>query len=164
MAIKKGVSLLETLVALIILLVGIMGFASAFSQSIFQSNAARNNSHAMFIASSFVEELRARPYDEWSGLGIQDLADEFAADFLGGDESDLFFHVSATSIRVGDDLEGYTRVTVTVDWLDGEGSDELRDAGFGDDLVNAFVMEATIGSLTSNSPYGNAGSASGGNS
>ena len=164
MAMKKGISLVETLVALVILLVGIMGFVSAFSQNIYQSNAARNNSQAMFIATSFVEELRARPYDEWSGDDIQSLAAGFNTDVLGGQDSDIFFEVSASSITVGDALEGYTQLTVTVSWLDGEGADELREAGFGRDLVNAFVLEATIGSLTSDTPYGAAGDASGGNS
>lgn len=161
---KKGLSLVEALVALVILLIGVMGFASTFSRSVYQSNAARNNSHAMFLASSFIEELRAQPYSDWSGKDIQALADQYSADFLGEANNDTFFKVEATNIRVGDDLEGYSKVTVTVNWLGSDGAKELSEAGFGLNGANAVVMEATIGNLTSSSPYGSSGSAAGGNS
>ena len=154
---QRGVTLIEVLVTMAILLIGIMGFTVAFTNSLMHATAARNDSQALFIALSFVEELKARPFDDWADQGnLDSIEDQFITDFYGNRTStDGFYEIDAIVDTLEDTVR---RVTVTVTWAGA--LDEQERLGFGsgktvsDGSTQAFVLESVISEMVSDSIYG----------
>lgn len=154
MTMKRGVTLLEAMITMVILLVGIMGFSAAFTHALRQSVAARNDSNALYMATSFVEELRARPYEDWAGQNLTALAGQFTTNFNGEmTTTDAFYTLQAETAKIGSDVFSYQDVKITVTWLNAE--EEQDEVGFGNGVAKeAFVFEVRIGDTVSDDIYG----------
>jgi len=61
---ESGFSIVETLVALVILVVGLLATLSTFDSAVFGSHTAERGSEAAAIAERELERMLARPYDE----------------------------------------------------------------------------------------------------
>ena len=163
--IQRGVTLIEGLITLVILLVGIMGFLGSFTYTLRQATASKNDSQALFMATSFIDELKSQSYETWTSAGVSALVQEFNADFDGArvDEGS-YYELNATIDRVQDGTAVYHYVTVTVGWA--TAADEQREGGFlveekanGNDV---FVMEAIVADSISEDRYGDEGFVRGG--
>ncbi len=161
----RGISLIENLVALAILLIGVMGFTVSFTRSLMHSTAARNDSQALYVATSFLEELKSLPFDDWMEQSqIDALEQEFLTNFYGKrDKIDGYYTVNAESETevtdvTGDEAEVTARlVTITVSWV-GD-LDEQGRLGFGgnklvDGSNHAFVVEGIVSKTVSDALYG----------
>ena len=152
----RGLSLIEALVALAILLVGMMGFTVAFTHTMMKSKSVRSDSQALFLATSLVEELKARNFDDWdSAADLNALAANFNVNYYGElDPANPYYQVEADSVSLLND--NARRVVITVTWSGW--SQEQEQAGLSDRLVDgqarAFVYEAIISRLVGETIYG----------
>ena len=141
---QKGFSFLETMIAMVILMVGMMGLAIAFQRSISQTNASKNDAVAMTLASGIVDNLESRPFDDWdNNADLAVIAQDFYADFQGnyltGAPDDAYFKPKAEIIQ---DYSTHRDVRITVDW---GGLEEMKKAGFiNSAATNTFVMDVTL--------------------
>lgn len=151
---QRGVTIIEAMMTMVILLVGIMGFTAAFTHSLQQSAASRNDSQALYMATSFVDELRARPYEDWAGKDLSNIALQFTSNFNGAVSNlDGYYTLSADTVKVGSDIYSYQDVRITVTWLDAENEQDSK--GFGDGgAKDAFVFEVRIADTISDDIYG----------
>jgi len=153
--VHAGFSLIEVLAALVVLTVGIMGFMSAFSRSIMQTNASRNDSQCVLIANAIAEELRARPFDQWGDLDT--LASYFSTNFYGDRSApaNAFYEIDiAFTDRIdafGTAISEARDVIITVSY--GGWTEEQAEAGF-ESRPTAFVLETTIINQISEDIYG----------
>ena len=156
----RGVSFIETMVAMVILLVGLMGLGIAFQRSISQANASKNDGVAMTLATGIVDNLESRPFSDWDDESfLPSVAQEFYADFegnllSGSDLSSAFFKPTITLLQ---DYSTHRDIRITVDWnqTGNGGLQEMRKAGFiSNTATHAFVMDATIAQLYGETIFG----------
>jgi len=157
MAMKKhnrGVTLIEAMITMMILMVGIMGFTAAFTHSLQQATASRNDSQALYMATSFMEELRARPYEDWADGSLDALAAQFTSNFNGEvSNADGFYTLEADTVKIGSDVFSYQDVSIKVTWLNAR--EEQDEAGFQNGSAKeAFVFEVRIADTISDDIYG----------
>jgi len=160
---RKAFSLIEVLVSLVILMIGIMGLATAFQRNIYQTNSAKNDSQALMIASALLDELESSTFRTEADLAgsIPDIIDEFLFNYYGQQVSsgDEFYNPEITIV----DTESYTHETtdgdgnpiteeiltavvveITVNWTGW--NEELESGGYGmEAATNAFTLNARIG-------------------
>ncbi len=152
---RAGYSLLEVLIALVILTIGIMGFLTAFTRTIMQTNASRNDTQCMLIANAIVEELKSRPFDQWGNL--DSLAALYATNFYGDRTalSDSYYSIQIAFVdkveALGASVQDARDVTVTINYNGWQ--NEQRTAGF-ENRGSAFVLETTIVKQISDDIYG----------
>jgi len=77
---QRGLSLLEAMISLLILLVGVLGLAAAFQNQIFQASAAKNQGSAAVIAQTVATEMMSTHSDDWD---ISTLEGMYTYDFEG---------------------------------------------------------------------------------
>lgn len=156
----RGFSFIETMVAMVILLVGLMGLGIAFQRSISQANASKNDGVAMTLATGIVDNLESRPFSDWDDESfLINVSKEFYADFEGNlladpDSEDVFFK---PSIEVLQDYSTHRDIRITIDWnqAGNGGLQEMRKAGFiSGTASHAFVMDATIAQLYGETIFG----------
>lgn len=143
---QRGVSLIEVMISLVILLVGILGLAIAFQRSIFQTTSSRNDTAAMLIAQAIVDELEGHQFDDIP-LVVAGLADEYHADFNGEyvpvGAADEYY---VPSINVIDETQNTIRLEIRVNWTGWR--DEFDRGGYGKDTAAAgefaFTMNTAI--------------------
>ena len=154
---KQGFTLLETLIALIVLTVGIMGFTATFSRIVTQSTIAWNDTQSMVIASSVLEELNARDFSDWSEVGA--LEQLFSANYSGEalvSENYYTVLIDYTDVLDGDGDVTARNVIITINWGGEDWRADMARAGFGNDefSLGAYVLEATVIRQVAESPYG----------
>lgn len=129
---ENGVTVVEMLVASLVLAIGIAGIATVFVASADSVSLARQQAVASDLAAGEVEIIRALPYEH---VGISVSADGYVGMFDGrrtvtepsanrvepiGDTTqdgvDFEIRRSVTWESIGDDAEGYKVVTVSVRW------------------------------------------------
>jgi Tfp pilus assembly protein PilV len=163
----RGITLVEGLVTLVILLVGIMGLMTAYTATLKNATLTRNDSQALYLASAFVEELRAKNFSEWAGgdpgparVNLNDLAANFNANFQGQmtDGGAGFYTITAFAERVDVSFDNYYYdITVMVSW---EGDDDQQEQfGMGsqrqvEGVQEAFVLETSVIDAMSDDIYG----------
>lgn len=69
---EAGLSLVEALVAIVIFAAAAAAASSMLTQAFVASDSANLRQHAVALAESTVEELRATPYDELAGFMATD--------------------------------------------------------------------------------------------
>jgi len=154
---KACFSLLEAMIALLILMVGVMGLATAFQRSIAQTNASKNDTVAMAIASGIVDNLESRPFESWdTNASLAAISELFYSDFQGnyliGAPADAYFK---PLIVIMQDYETHRDIRITIDWSDMGGLEEMRKAGFiSSTVVHTFVLESTIAQTYGDSVFG----------
>ena len=134
---ERGVTVVEMLVASMILAVGVAAVATLFVASARSAGAARGHDDAGDLAASEVEIIRSMPYAE---VGIAVSADGYAP-FVDGrptvtepddnriepigtasrDGVDFTIERSATWAPIGAERNGYKIVVVTVTWSSSAG-------------------------------------------
>ena len=67
---QKGMTLLEALISLVILLSAVIGLAAAYQHRIFQSSAAKNQAIAAMVAQSVANEMMSTDPDDWSSAAL----------------------------------------------------------------------------------------------
>lgn len=143
---ERGVTLVEMVVALLVLGVGVFGAVSLFSASSETANGARNRSVADEIVESELELMRSLPYAD-VGIATSDSSyrpafdgqptvtegganrvDAFSTEERSGIEFGIrrdvtWATVDAPSGRID---KAYKLLTVTVQWLDHIGKHEIQ--------------------------------------
>ena len=136
----KGVSLIEGLVSLLILMVGVAGLALAYQNTVYQSVSARNNSQAAQIAQSVLAELAASDPDAWDTSAIDaSYAYTYEGDRVLPTDTTAYYKVD---VRVVDQL-GYFDVEIGVVWSGWR--DEDKRGGFANTSSDfAYVLNAML--------------------
>jgi type IV pilus assembly protein PilV len=112
---KDGFSLIEVLIALILLAVGLLAIASLQITSVRGNFFSSSLTQATYVAQDRLEFLRARPLPPYS----------FDSDpFLSGgnhldDSTTISGVVFNRSYTIANDASGYKKITYTVTWNDG---------------------------------------------
>ena len=142
----RGFSLLETMVALGILLVGVAGMAVAFQHNISQTVASRNQAQAALIAQSVLAELISTNNADWD---LSALPDNYHFDYKGErvdkDDEDVYYSATVSAVQE----PGYHQVTIQVNWKGWE--KEQQNVGFlsvDDEPDFAYVLETAISPQT----------------
>lgn len=96
----RGFSLVEVLVANVILAVGVLSVAQLFTLAIASNIAAAHRTEAAILASQKLEELRAMPWGREQESGNSDTAGVYARHWsiepLSGNPRSLVLHVRVT--------------------------------------------------------------------
>ena len=100
---QKGFTLLEFLIAVMVLSVGLLGMASLTGAMINFNRTAYNSTKAVTLAEDKMEELR--------NLSYQSLLDESTSD---SDTESIF--TRGWTLEFGEPDDGMTTITVTVTW------------------------------------------------
>jgi len=136
----RGVSLLEGLVSLLILMVGVAGLAMAYQNTVYQSVSARNNSQAAQIAQSVLAELAASNPETWDVSVIDgSYAYTYEGDRIDPTDPSAYYGVQ---VKVVDQL-GYYDVEIGVIWTGWR--DEGERGGFANQSSDfAYVLNAML--------------------
>jgi len=100
---QKGFTLLEFLIAVMVLSIGLLGMASLTGAMINFNRTAYNSTKAVTLAEEKMEELR--------NLSYQSLLDESTSD---SDTESIF--TRGWTLEFGEPDDGMTTITVTVTW------------------------------------------------
>ena len=137
---RRGVSLIEGMAALAILLVGLGGMAIAYQKHIYQTVSARNMTMAAMVAQSVLAELDATEPANWDLAALEaQYAYTFDGDRVPADDTAAYYlpRISQT-VR-----EGWRQVSIAVVW---EGwKTEGGKSGFFNASDNfAYVLEVNL--------------------
>jgi prepilin-type N-terminal cleavage/methylation domain-containing protein len=139
---KRGFSLLESMVALTVLLVGIGGVAAAFQNHISKSVAARNQSQAAIIAANVYTELADTNPDDWNKAALEAFYIYSYEGHQVQDTADAYYLVSIDSTKES----GWWNIAVGVTWK-GWRAEEAK-TGFANESTDfAYVLEGSISPL-----------------
>lgn len=145
----RGATLVEVLIAVVVLAIGLLGYAALQSTSLQAVHSAQSRSQATWLAYDIADRLRACKAEQGSGAMVgacstAETADwqALVADMLpsGTGEVDILASTTA-SVR---DFDGdrdlvYLEILVTVEWNDSRGNitdeDGATDAGSQSDTV-----------------------------
>jgi prepilin-type N-terminal cleavage/methylation domain-containing protein len=139
---KRGFSLLESMVALTILLVGIGGVAAAFQNHISKSVAARNQSQAAIIAANVYTELADTNPEDWDSSALEAF---YIYDYEGhqvDDIGDAYYQVTINSTKES----GWWNIAVGVTWK-GWRAEEAKTGYANESTDFAYVLEGSISPL-----------------
>lgn len=143
---QTGMTLIEVLVALLVLSIGILGAAMLQLNALKQTDSAMFGSQASFVAHDLLERVRANP-DAHYGLGSLDQAPSSGNPAIPRDQ-DLFDFADQLRRMLGDDVEASIvhddiRVTVTLDWNDSraQGEHAVRDTLILSSLIRPIRSE-----------------------
>lgn len=132
---QKGSSLIEVLVAVVIISVGLLSVAALQLNALKSNNGSYLRSQASFLAYDLADRMRAVP--DASASGVYD-------DGQGGDRADWDAQVTAAlgSGAVGQVVRSNRIVTINVSWNDNRA--RIRDEGDTDDTTQttfSYQME-----------------------
>lgn len=136
---KRGVSLIESLIALLILLIGLTGTAAAFQQRTFQNLANKNQATAAMIAQTVADEMSLSDPDNWDSSALQDA---FQFDFEGN-RSDTSGNDPYYKVEVSwEPNANWYQVTIGVTWTgwskEAEKVNTIENAEF------AYVLDVSM--------------------
>lgn len=138
---QLGVSLLEVLVAVLVLAIGVLGAAQLQLAALRYNASAAHATQASFIAYDMLDRLRANAgnLDAYAGMAVRGCdASQPAAEVLAQDESDFTAAVGCQLPNgSGSIVVDGNRATVTVSWS------EARIAG--DEQETRFVVSSRVG-------------------
>ncbi|WP_296178860.1 type IV pilus modification protein PilV [Pseudomonas sp. UBA1879] len=124
---QRGMTLIEVLVALLVMSVGILGVAILQLNALKQTDSAMRSTQASFVAHDLLERIRANPGADY-GLGSLSQAPTSGNPNIPRDQ-DLFDFADQLRRMLGSDVEASVaqtaaRVTVTLDWSDSRAQGE----------------------------------------
>lgn len=127
---QQGVSLLEVLIAMLILAVGALGFAGLQMKALHTSSDANYRSHATLLAQSTIERIQANP--------------EQRTDIFNGDMTELN-QIAAASLPNGQIQSGdcpfNSMSCVVVSWGEQNIDNCMGNSGISDQQASCVVME-----------------------
>lgn len=136
----KGVSLIEGLTSLLILMVGVAGMAIAYQNTIYQSVSARNNTQAAQIAQTVLAEMAATSPSEWDPTALKDrYTFTYEGKRVPASDPDAYYRVE---VRVIDEL-GFSNVEIGVIWT-GWRAEEERGGFANQSSEFAYVLNAML--------------------
>lgn len=140
---ERAFSLLEAVVALLILIVGISGVVVAFRNHISNSVAVRNQVQASMIANSVLTELANTNPKEWD---LELVASNYMFNFQGNrvDSEEQAYYL--VDISDPTEMAGYFNVTIGVTWT-GWGA-EVDKANLRMSDSYAYVLDASLATLS----------------
>lgn len=118
---QAGVTLIEVLVALLVLAVGVLGVALLQANALKHTDSVMRRTQVGFIAHDLLERMRANPQANYA---LASLSEAPAAGNLAIPlEQDLFDFADQLKRAVGDDVHASvevvgSRATINVDWND----------------------------------------------
>jgi len=113
---RRGVSLIEILVAVFIFLVAVIGIIPVISSTLTGSREANQRAIAAALAQEKLEELRNSEYDSIaSGQDVNDQGDPVGLDEYGN-EGGIYYR--SWEVEDGAPMVGAKTVTVTVTWTE----------------------------------------------
>lgn len=132
-----GAGLVEVLIAVLVLSVGLLGFAGAQMSSLKGGHSAYLRSQASLLAYDITDRMRAARMAALAGA----FDDQAAGDRKDWDES--------LTARLGDDATGSVvldgaRVTVTINWDDDRGRIKAADEDAADSGMQTFMYRTEI--------------------
>lgn len=137
---QTGLTLIEVLVALLVLSIGILGAAIVQLNALKQTDSAMRSSQASFVVNDLFERVRANSDVDY-GLGSLSQAPS-SGDLNNPRDQDLFDFADQLRRMLGDDVEATVvhagaRLRVAVDWNDSraQGEDAVRRTLTLDSLV-----------------------------
>lgn len=140
---ERGFSLLEAVVALLILIIGIAGVVASFRYHVSNSVAMRNQVQAALIANNVLTELANTNPKEWD---VDLVASNYMYNFQGEpvvSEAQAYYTVS-----IADPVEmpGYFNVSIGVNWTGWRVDTEKADLQVSS--TNAYVLDASLATLS----------------
>lgn len=137
---QRGVSLIEGLTSLLILMVGVAGLAMAYQNTIYQSVSARNNTMAAQIAQSVLSEMAASDPAGWDPTAIKNTyAYTYEGNRVLPTATDAYYQVN---VRVTENT-GYSDVEIGVVWTGWRAEEEKGGfANLNSDF--AYVLNAML--------------------
>ena len=127
---QRGISLLESLVALVVLSVGLLGVAGLQMQSLAQNRSAYLESQATNMAYDMMDRLRANVEAVEAGQYGQGLGSTPpSGDDLAAQDRRSWLRDLAATLPQGQGAIAVNgeRVTVTVRWQDAAAADDVRE-------------------------------------
>lgn len=110
---NSGFTLMEVLIAMLILSVGLLGMAALITGIINSNKLSNRISAATVLAQDKMEKIR--------GVGYDDAEDEAGTEDYG-DISNYPLYERITAVAPNDPAAGMKKITVTVYWDDGDHS------------------------------------------
>jgi Tfp pilus assembly protein PilV len=139
---KSGFSLIEALVALLIIIIGFTGLAAAFQNNISKSVSARNQAQAAIIAQSVLSEMSDTDPSDWN---FSSMASGYLFNFNGekvSTTSDAYYQVAVTA----QDQNGWWNVNIGVTWT-GWKAEQAKSGYDNKSDEYAYILEASVASL-----------------
>ncbi len=137
---QRGMSLLEAMISLLILLVGVMGLAAAFQNQIYQASAAKNQSSAAVIAQSVATEMLSVNSDEWNADTLEGMYTyDFKGERLAVGTADPYYTVDV----VWEEEANWFHVDIGVVWT-GWSSEEAKTGRENDNTPFAYILNLSI--------------------
>jgi type II secretory pathway pseudopilin PulG len=145
---RRAFTLLEGLIASVILAVGVVGVASTLAASASQARALATDTTAQMLARELMEEVAARPFNPPGGVGAASYKAgntnratyDNLADFDGYGDSTPLRSLNGDIINTGDGVI-YTRA-VTVEFRNTPGGPKVLS---GDFAMVTVVVKANLG-------------------
>jgi type IV pilus assembly protein PilV len=118
---QLGATLIEVMVALLVLSVGILGVAILQLNALKHSDSAMRSTQASFIAQDLLERVRANPDGNYAMASLSQAPT--SGNLESPRDQDLFDFADQLRRMLGSDVQASiavsgARVTVTVDWND----------------------------------------------
>jgi len=143
----RGLSLVEALISLLILLTAVVGMAAAFQNRVFQTVAAKNQATAAMIAQTVANELMANDPVNWNEASLESL---YTYDFEGNltsSSADRYYWVDVDWQQVNN----WYQVEIGVLWTGWQGEADktgmdITDAEF------AYVLDMSIAPAYGDTP------------
>lgn len=143
---QSGMTLIEVMVALLILSVGVLGAAAVQINALKYTDSALRRTQAGFIAQDMLERMRANPDASYALAGLSQAPT--SADLDNPRHQDLFDFAMNVRQMAGNTADGRISVagdavTVAIDWSDARGSGQ-----------NGQLETYTLSSVVSAGPRG----------
>lgn len=137
---QSGMTLIEVMVALLILSVGVLGAAAMQLNALKYTDSAMRKTHASFIAQDMLERIRANPNGNYSLGSLSDAPTSESRE--NPREQDLFDFAVNVKQMLGEGSDGRIsilgdRVTIAIDWSDAR-------AAMQDGQVETFALSSVV--------------------
>ena len=124
---QNGVTLIEVLVAVLILGVGVLGVAMLQLNALKQTDSAMRSTQVSFIAQDLLERVRANPDANYALASLSEAPT--SGDLANPRQQDLFDFADQLKRAAGEDVQASinvagVRVTVSLDWNDSRAQGE----------------------------------------
>ncbi|MGE0491547.1 MAG: hypothetical protein AB7S38_20215 [Vulcanimicrobiota bacterium] len=128
---RRGFSVVEIVIALILMTLGFFTFFSVFSSSARQSAQSRMRTLAARVAINYLEEFEAHPYGEPAPKNWSEETDTPAVLFIKGRQQQMILHKKIefqNGSFIGNAADNNDIVTLTLTWRENVGNDQTQGA------------------------------------
>lgn len=134
MSIRRGFSLVEILMAAVVISVVFIAFMSVFRSSYQYASTTRNRAIGIVLGRSLLEEVEAHPYGSPAPRNWASGQDVPARIWIEGRPISILFHkkitfANASFVGKGKKNEQYDVVSILLSWKDSTGPRQTNSAG-----------------------------------